>query len=52
MQVNERDKGKIRHLSASELELMSRIENIPEKAKEEFKRKPYEVKKCLSKKTT
>lgn len=37
-------KGKTKNLYPSELESMCKIKNVSEKAKEVFKRKPYEVK--------
>lgn len=37
-------KGKTKHLYQSELSDMSMIKNVPEKARENFKRKPYDNK--------
>lgn len=45
MRVKESNKkGKTRHLYQSELADMCKIKGVSEKAKEVFKRKPYEVK--------
>lgn len=44
MRVKEQNnKGKTKHLYPSELADMSMIKNVSEKAKENFKRKPYSV---------
>lgn len=45
MAVKERSKkGNTKHIYKSELADMCKIKNVSEKAKEVFKRKPYEVK--------
>ena len=45
MVVNERSKkGNTKHIYKSELSDMCKVKNVSEKAKEVFKRKPYEVK--------
>ena len=45
MRVKEQNnKGKTKHLYQSELAEMSMIKNVSEKAKENFKRKPYSAK--------
>ena len=45
MVVKERiKKGNTKHIYKSELADMCKIKNVSEKAKEVFKRKPYEVK--------
>ena len=43
-QVN--NKGKTKNLYPSELADMCKIKNVSDKAKESFKRKPYESNKC------
>lgn len=41
-------KGKTKHLYQSELADMSMMKNVPEKARENFKRKPYDRKQAAS----
>lgn len=41
--------GNTSHLYKSELAAMCSIKNVPDKAREEFKRKPYDVKKKVNK---
>ena len=46
MRVKESNKkGNTKHLYKSELAVMCKIKNVSDKAKESFKRKPYEAKK-------
>lgn len=50
MVVKERSKkGNTKHFYKSELADMCKIENVSEKVKEVFKRKPYDVKKKVNK---
>lgn len=45
--VEHNKKSNTKHLYASELADMCKVKNVSKKAREHFKRKPYEVKKNI-----